>query len=205
MTAVLFDMFGVIACHQPADACARLEATAQVPGKDFWDSYWGLRQPYDRGDQSGPEYWRTVADSLGVSFDERRTEALIAADTASWSEVDAEMVQFIGELADGGTRIGLLSNIPEELAAHYEKHQPWLRNFEFLAFSCRIGHAKPEPGAYTWCSDAFGLAPEDVLFVDDRQDNVRAAEALGMRAHLFTSLATLKPALAESALRPAGG
>ncbi|WP_030669893.1 HAD family phosphatase [Streptomyces rimosus] len=195
MTAVLFDMFGVIARHQSPAACDRLEKTAGVSGDVFWESYWGLRQPYDRGDQNGAHYWRQVADALGTRFDEERIAELIAADVASWSRVDEEMVEYVGRLADRGTTIGLLSNIPVELAAHYEEHQEWLKRFPVLAFSCRIGHAKPEPGAYTWCSTAFGLPPERILFVDDRDVNVRAAEALGMRGHLFTSLAELRPAL----------
>ncbi|KWT60972.1 HAD family hydrolase [Streptomyces albus subsp. albus] len=195
MTAVLFDMFGVLARHQSPAACDRLENTAGVSGDTFWESYWNLRQPYDRGDQNGTQYWRKVADALGTHFDEERIAELIAADVASWSQVDEEMVEYVGRLADRGTTIGLLSNIPVELAAHYEEHQEWLKRFPVLAFSCRIGHAKPEPGAYTWCSTAFGLPPERILFVDDRDANVRAAEALGMRGHLFTSLAQLRPVL----------
>ncbi|MEV5596671.1 HAD family phosphatase [Streptomyces sp. NPDC052496] len=195
MTAVLFDLFGVIARQQSPAACARLERTAGLPGAAFWESYWGLRQPYDRGDQNGAHYWRKVAAALGTHFDEERVAELIAADVASWSRIDDAMVDFVAGLADGGTTIGLLSNIPEELAAHYEENEEWLKHFSVLAFSCRIGHAKPEPDAYTWCSTAFGLPPEHILFVDDREANVRAAEALGMRGHLFTSLAELRPAL----------
>ncbi|RSO07204.1 HAD family hydrolase [Streptomyces sp. WAC 06783] len=195
MTAVLFDMFGVLARHQSPAACDRLENTAGVSGDAFWESYWNLRQPYDRGDQNGTQYWRKVAGALGTPFDEERIAELIAADVASWSRVDEEMVEYVGRLADRGTTIGLLSNIPAELAAHYEQHQEWLKRFSVLAFSCRIGHAKPESGAYTWCSTAFGLPPERILFVDDRDANVRAAEALGMRGHVFTSLRQLRPVL----------
>ncbi|KOT60071.1 MULTISPECIES: HAD family hydrolase [Streptomyces] len=195
MTAVLFDMFGVLARHQSPAACDRLENTAGVSGDAFWKSYWNLRQPYDRGDQNGTQYWRKVAGALGTHFDEERIAELIAADVASWSRVDEEMVEYVERLADRGTTIGLLSNIPAELAAHYEQHQEWLKRFSVLAFSCRIGHAKPESGAYTWCSTAFGLPPERILFVDDRDANVRAAEALGMRGHVFTSLRELRQAL----------
>ncbi|MET9296744.1 HAD family phosphatase [Streptomyces sp. NPDC003077] len=198
MTAVLFDMFGVVARHQSPAARARLERTAGVPGADFWRSYWARRQPYDRGEQSGPEYWRSVADDLGATFDEGRIADLVAADVASWSEVDDDMVEFVGALADRGTSLGLLSNIPPELAAHYERRQPWLGRFAFLGLSCRIGHAKPEPAAYAWCVAKFGLPPERILFVDDRPENVRAAESMGMRGHHFTSLPALREALRQA-------
>ncbi|QGV77995.1 HAD family hydrolase [Streptomyces ficellus] len=197
MTAVLFDMFGVIARLQSPSSRARLEQTAAVDGADFWDGYWALRPPYDRGDQSAAEYWGAVAAAVGTTFDERRVAELVAADVASWGEVDDDMTAYIRELAAGGTRIGLLSNIPEDLAADYERRHPWLRHFEVLAFSCRIGHAKPEPAAYHWCSKTFGLPPEDIVFVDDRTDNVLAAEAAGMRGHRFTSLAALREDLSD--------
>jgi putative hydrolase of the HAD superfamily len=106
------------------------------------------------------------------------------------------MVTLVGELAAAGRRLGLLSNIPPELAAHYEaRHDSWLSGFEVRGFSCRIGHAKPEPGAYEWCLRALGTAPADVLFVDDREDNVAAARAAGLRGLLFTGAADLRAAL----------
>ncbi|MFE0171202.1 HAD family hydrolase [Streptomyces sp. NPDC059002] len=195
---LLFDMFGVIARHQSQDGKDRLARVAGAPEAAFWDAYWGVRQPYDRGDVTGPAYWRSVADALGTRFDEERIARLVEADIASWSAVDDTMVALIAELAAAGRPIALLSNIPEELTAHYEERHFWLKHFRVRAFSCRIGHAKPEPGAYLWCLDALDAAPESVLFVDDREENIRAAEAVGMRGHLFTSPARLREAIGLS-------
>ncbi|MEE2045259.1 HAD-IA family hydrolase, partial [Nocardiopsis tropica] len=87
-------------------------------------------------------------------------------------------------------------NIPEELAAHYEAEHPWFDRFRVRGLSCRIGHAKPEEGAYLWCRDALGADAERILFVDDREDNIRAAEGVGMRGHVFTSRDLLAEVLA---------
>ncbi|MGA4845038.1 HAD family hydrolase [Streptomyces sp. G5(2025)] len=196
---LLFDMFGVIARHQSKDGRARLIATAGVPEVPFWEAYWGLRQPYDRGDVTGRGYWRQVADALGTGFGHERVARLIEADIVSWSGVDDTMVTLIEELAAAGERIALLSNIPEELAVHYEERHAWLKHFQLRAFSCRIGHAKPEPGAYRWCLDALSTEANRVLFVDDREENIRAAEACGLRGHLFTTPAALRRTLRLSA------
>ncbi|MFD7221068.1 HAD-IA family hydrolase [Streptomyces sp. NPDC059892] len=146
---------------------------------------------------TGPGYWRQAAGRLGTHFDDRRIAALIEADLAGWSAVDDDMVALVGELAAAGRRIALLSNIPEELAVHYEEHHRWLKHFEVRAFSCRIGHAKPEPAAYAWCLRALGLEPGRVLFVDDRDENIRAARDTGMHGHLFTTPARLRKTLAQ--------
>ncbi|MFI7320909.1 HAD family hydrolase [Streptomyces venezuelae] len=196
---VLFDMFGVIARHQSEEGKARLADLAGGPAPAFWDAYWGLRQPYDRGDVNGVAYWKRVADAVGTAFDDARVARLVEADLASWSAVDDTMVALVEELAAAGQPVALLSNIPEELAAHYEERHSWLKHFQVCAFSCRIGHAKPEPGAYRWCLDALGAEPGRVLFVDDREENIRAAEAVGVRGHLFTTPARLRGVLHLSA------
>ncbi|MFB6613802.1 HAD family hydrolase [Streptomyces sp. NPDC085524] len=195
MKAVLFDMFGVIARLQSAESQGVLERTAGGDPRLFWEAYWSHRAPYDRGEVTGPGYWQRVCAQLGVPLDARLTAELIAADLASWSETDGSMVDLLGDLSDRGFVLGLLSNIPEELAARYEATQPWLERFAVRGLSCRIGSAKPEPAAYEWCVRELGLPPGQILFVDDRPDNVRAACELGFQGHLFTSPEALRAAL----------
>ncbi|GAA2335231.1 HAD family phosphatase [Dactylosporangium salmoneum] len=201
--AVLFDLFGVIARHQSPSGQRALAAIAEAPGDALWDAYWRLRPPYDLGQVAGAEYWRRVAAALGTAFDEDRVAALIAADIASWSAVDDDMVALVERTAAAGVRLALLSNIPEELAAHYEQHHGrWLRHFGLVAFSCRIGRAKPDAGAYLWCCRELGLSPDRVLFIDDRAENVHAAERLGLHTHLFTGAAAADQAIGAADIRP---
>jgi putative hydrolase of the HAD superfamily len=189
---LLFDLFGVIAKVQSEATLAGLERLAEEPGSRLWPAYWGLRQPYDRGDQTGPEYWRLIAARLGRRYDQRRIEQLVEADVRGWDHFDPEMVAFVRELAAGGRRLAMLSNIPLELAEHVERHWEWLALFELRAFSCRIGHAKPEPGAYAWCLARLDVPAEQVCFIDDRESNVLAGRDVGMRGHHFTSLGALR-------------
>jgi putative hydrolase of the HAD superfamily len=191
MTTLLFDLFGVIACLQSDAGRARIERIAKVDADALWRAYWGQRQDYDRGDIDGPSYWRRVAGKLDTEFSPERIAALVEADVLSWSAVDFDMVALIGELAADGRHLGLLSNIPPEHAAAFEARNPWLDTFPMRAFSCRIGHAKPEAGAYRHCVEALGVAPEDVLFIDDSDKNVAAAVEFGLQGHVFTNRETL--------------
>ncbi|MFI1279475.1 HAD family hydrolase [Streptomyces sp. NPDC020858] len=199
MRAILFDLFGVIARVQSPESQAVLERTAGAADPDrFWGAYWSQRTPYDRGDVGGPAYWKGVCDTLGIPLDARLTADLIAADLASWSEVDQRSVDLLGELAGQGFSLGLLSNIPEELAERYVATQPWLDRFSVVGFSCRLRSAKPEPAAYEWCVRGLGVPVEEILFVDDRAENVEAAQALGLHGHVFTSVDALTAALAAA-------
>ncbi|MFG2041132.1 HAD family hydrolase [Dactylosporangium sp. NPDC048998] len=205
---VLFDLFGVIARQQSPSGRQSLAATAGVADRmvaAFWETYWRLRPPYDRGQVTGSEYWGRVAADLGATFDSDRIAGLIAADVASWSAVDHDMVTLVEQMAAAGRRVALLSNIPEELARHYEQHHRWLRHFDVVAFSCRIGHTKPEPDAYRWCGQALRVAPGRTLFIDDRVENIRAAEDIGMRTHLFVDCVQARRAIdAELDTAPRG-
>ncbi|MEV0271540.1 HAD family phosphatase [Hamadaea sp. NPDC050747] len=184
---LLFDLFGVIARPQSEAGRRRLEALAGVPADAFWAAYWGLREPYDRGEVDGRAYWDQVGVTLGRSLD---AEALIAADVASWAALDDEVVRFVGRI--DGPRLALLSNIPEEHAVHHEVRLPRL---DLVAFSCRIGHAKPEPAAFGWCLDQLQVDAAKVLFVDDTPANIDVAAALGFQTHRFTGLAALRETL----------
>ncbi|ACY98888.1 MULTISPECIES: HAD family hydrolase [Thermomonospora] len=198
--AIVFDLYGVIATHQPQEAKRAIERLAGIEPGDaagaarFWDAYWALRPAYDAG-QPAAEYWRAVAGRLGVSFAD--PAALARADLESWTAVDEEMVALVTELAERGHRLGLLSNIVADLVpVMEERHGHWLRRFAALTYSCRIGVAKPDPRAYEICARRLGVAPSDVLFFDDNEVNVQAARAVGMSAEVFTSPGQVRRVLA---------
>jgi putative hydrolase of the HAD superfamily len=62
--------------------------------------------------------------------------------------------------------------------------------------SARVGLAKPDPRIFRLAASRAGVRPERCLFVDDTEENVTAAEALGMTAVHFREPADLEKALA---------
>jgi putative hydrolase of the HAD superfamily len=195
---VVFDLFGVIALTQTDEARRRIEELAGVPAMPFWDAYWAGRPGYDAG-QSSADYWAQVAARLGVEFDAATVGALTEADLSSWTEVDEVMVGLVAELAGQGRRLGLLSNIIEDLVPRFEaRHEHWLRHFTALTYSCRIGIAKPDPRAYEVCARRLGVDPADVVFFDDSERNVVAAREVGMTAEVFTSPGQVRALLAQA-------
>ncbi|TXK40418.1 HAD family phosphatase [Nonomuraea sp. C10] len=182
---IVFDLYGVIARTQTDEAKQQLVDLGGVSAEAFWEAYWGCRPAYDAGQETGA-YWAAVGERLGVEFAD--VAALTAADLESWSQVDQEMVALVHELADRGVKLGLLSNIIEDLVPVWERnHGDWLGRFDALTYSCRIRVAKPDPRAYEICAARLGVAPRDALFFDDNEVNVAGARAAGMPAELFTS------------------
>jgi putative hydrolase of the HAD superfamily len=182
---VLFDLFGVIARPQRPGALAQMAARCESSEEAFTKAYWDLRPPYDAGRQSAPEYWAAVLRLLSRPDDPDTIEKLRLADIDSWSRVDRRMVAFTQSLRSRA-KVAVLSNIPADHADAFLAAQPWMRSLDYLAFSGKINAAKPDPAAFHHCINALHAAPADFLFIDDRAENVRAAQANGMTGHVFT-------------------
>lgn len=71
---------------------------------------------------------------------------------------------------------------------------------EPLFLSCEIGACKPSAEAFAAVERALGLAGGDILFIDDTEANVTAAQSRGWDAIRFTSNAALVADLAARGL-----
>ncbi len=95
------------------------------------------------------------------------------------------------ELRAAGVPMHLLSNYPAwyalvEAATGLSAFAPW------TFVSCETGRRKPEAAAFLEPARALGVAPAEVIFVDDQPANVEAAAALGFQGVLFRGAAELR-------------
>ncbi|MFJ2349531.1 HAD family hydrolase [Streptomyces antimycoticus] len=181
---VLFDLFGVIARHQRPGALEKMAARCHTSADAFTTAYWTHRPPYDAGRHTASAYWTDVLHALSRPADADTIEELRLTDIDSWARVDDRMVTYVRTLRDRA-RVALLSNIPADHADAFLAAQPWLHDLDHMAFSGKIGTAKPDPAAFQHSVVALRAVPADFLFVDDREENVRAARTVGMNGHIF--------------------
>ncbi|MPQ94453.1 HAD family phosphatase [Thioclava sp. JE_KL1] len=64
-------------------------------------------------------------------------------------------------------------------------HYPFLRDFDRDFISGHMGVTKPDPKIYQMVEDASGLSGSDLIFTDDRADNIATAHTFGWKTHLF--------------------
>jgi 2-haloacid dehalogenase len=69
-----------------------------------------------------------------------------------------------------------------------------------VVVSGEVKVAKPDPRAYEIVAERSGLPLEQLAFVDDRQQNVDAAIALGMDGIVFTDAEALRTELRKRGL-----
>jgi len=190
--ALLVDYGGVIANAQPDEAVAARADVAGLALPVFVERYWANRLDYDRGIDAGSYWSRVTGDGRP---DERTLERLIRLDIASWSSLNARTLDILTAAHRAGSGLSLLSNAPHELADALDDHRA-LALFDHLLFSARIGAVKPEPAAFEAALEVMALDPAQLVFIDDRQENVEGAIACGIRGILFTNAAQLHEALA---------
>jgi epoxide hydrolase-like predicted phosphatase len=76
------------------------------------------------------------------------------------------------------------------------------RVFSKLFCSADIGMKKPEPRIYEYVIKKIGLPPQEILFIDNQENNVEAAQSAGINTILFVSLGQMKKDLAKFGIRP---
>jgi epoxide hydrolase-like predicted phosphatase len=56
---------------------------------------------------------------------------------------------------------------------------------DVMLYSCEEGMQKPDTNFYLFACERLGVHPEEVLFIDDREQCVEGAQQVGMKAILF--------------------
>jgi len=102
-----------------------------------------------------------------------------------------------GLRATGKYKIASLNNESRELNEYRLTKFNLRENFGFVICSAHVGMMKPEPGIYRLALDVAQSVPEQTLFIDDKQQNIDAAAAFGIKGIRFTSVNALMDDLAR--------
>jgi putative hydrolase of the HAD superfamily len=206
--AVLFD-YGMV-LSGPPDPTAR-EEMKQILGvneETFQQIYWRHRDDYDRGTLSSIAYWEHVARDLHRRLDARQLSTLVEADNDLWTQPNHTMIDWASALQSAGIKTGVLSNMGDAMEAGIVARFPWMAEFDHKTFSHRLGIAKPDAAIYRHAAEGLGVAPEEILFIDDREENIAAARTAGMKAVQYSTQAAFEGAMHAAGwgglLSPAG-
>jgi len=185
---VIVDYGDVISLPPSAADRAVIADLAGVSGdgeSPFWRAYFRHRDGLDLG-TGVVTYWRAIAADIGASWDNARLHQLWAADFRSWLSINPGTIEVLDELKAGGTRLVLLSNASAEFGSFF-RHGPLADFFAACYVSGELRLLKPQPEIFEHVLDDQRVSAADAVFIDNRENNVRGAEAIGITAHLFTS------------------
>lgn len=154
----------------------------------------------------GSPHW-TELDRSVLTFDE--VVARMAADTpdmAQWIlpafsvyqdiiRPIEETIAYLPKLKAAGYRLYVLSNYGKEYFAQTRALYPFFDLFDGMIISGEHQVLKPDPAIYLLLLHEYNLTASRTLFLDDRQDNIEGAQAIGLQGIQFTHAAQLQALL----------
>ena len=196
---VVFDLGNVLIDWQPYAAVAAGvgpdEARRFLAAEDFDFMAWNHAQDSGRSWDEGE-----AAVALSHPHWAEHARAYRANFAASLVGELAGSVDVVRELHAAGVPLFGLTNWSAELYPYAPAAFDFLELLDDVVVSGVEGVAKPDPRVFEIVATRSGLPLDRLVFVDDRFDNVLAAQALGMDGLLFTDAAALRAELGRRGL-----
>jgi len=192
--AIMFDLGGVLIDWNPRHLYRKVygEAETEFFLANVCTSSWNLAL------DGGRSYKEAIAEKQ-ASWPEYR-EAIAWWETR-WAEMlggpIAATVALLKDLHEREHPLFALTNWSAETFPEARRRYDFLAWFQDIIVSGEEGLVKPDPALYHLAARRSGLAPADLVFIDDSRPNVEAAKSLGFDAIQFTNATALKQGLVK--------
>ena len=198
--AFIFDCGGVLLRDRDVDAYGswgkRLGLSSSELRCRLWHGEtWAAAE---LGRITDDEFWDRSARDLGLA----NSEDIASLREALWGawQVDAQVLSLVDRLRQTH-RVAILSNATDGLEEMLARRYGVADRFEVVLSSARLGLAKPDPAIYERALATLGLEAREVVFIDDRAENIAAAAELGLHVAWFVGAGELERQL-EAYLKP---
>jgi HAD superfamily hydrolase (TIGR01509 family) len=187
MRLYIFDMGEVVACNTdvfPA-VCDHLEITAE----QFYGIAGSRLEMLMDGAITADEFWAHFSSKYGAPIKEELFVKYFNP------RLDHDVAAIVSRLKNSA-RVVCGTNTFDP---HYDYLAPrgYYDLFDAVYASNKMGVSKPHQEFYQHILNAEGMRPQDAVFIDDAEMNVRAAEKLGIRSLLFRGSDRLRSEIAN--------
>jgi len=191
---VVFDFGGVISFMPTPEMRSEIVRLSGLSEEVLWGLDRKFRGEWDRGSYNGKEHYRFILAKEGVSLNEESLAKIVKTDIESWSHINPDTIKLLRDIKAVGLRVGILSNIPHDFP---RSSMPVFAEADFAVYSCELGFIKPEAEIYENLRDKAGCPYEEIVFFDDKVDNVNKARELGIRAFLWEGAGKAREIVSE--------
>lgn len=182
--AVVFDWGDVLADSDRNVVVEFVCSSLQMSKSEFEQANEDKRKAVKAG-INDVDFWLKYAEDKGLILSLDWPQCYVTTLKESIG-ADPAMFAIIDELKKKQIRVGLLSNINDryvQLIRSFGFYEP----FDPCLLSCEIGLEKPNSEAYQTLLKELNLPPEEIIFIDDKLENVIAAKEMGIDAFVFSS------------------
>jgi HAD superfamily hydrolase (TIGR01509 family) len=188
---IAFDLGNVLLPFDHMKACRALGAIYSLDPQYVYKRIFegGIEQAFELGDLSPTEFTQKCSDALNVNLNEDDM-----AD--AWSYIfspDPQMEQLVEELTDNAD-LCLISNTN---SWHYNlvlREFPFVAKFPRNLLSYKMHKMKPDPEVFRLAL-RWVQSGQTSIFIDDIEDNVKSATAVGFSAIHFSGIVPLRESL----------
>jgi epoxide hydrolase-like predicted phosphatase len=175
--AIVFDLGNVLLEFDFQLAATNLARHAEAsPGMILKEiNQTPLLHAFERGQISQQHFFETVAETCSYRED---FNTFCNDFSDIFSEIEP-MVAFHRSLKEKSIQTAIFSNTNEMAVGYIRKNFSFLKEFDTLCLSYEHGAMKPDLSIYHTVESLLGREPGKLCFIDDRRENVEAANSLG--------------------------
>jgi putative hydrolase of the HAD superfamily len=191
---ILFDVGGVLLTN----GWDHRERTAAVEhfhldAREFEARHAEVMEAWERGEIDRNEYLNAVLFYEARNFTRDEFFAFILSQSQALPDGALGLLKEL--CASNMCMLGALNNEARETNEYRFSKWELRRYFKVALSSCYVGSRKPEEAMYRRALDILGSAPGRTLFIDDREENVAGAAAVGIKAVRFVGAEALRSEL----------
>jgi epoxide hydrolase-like predicted phosphatase len=127
---------------------------------------------------------RRAPEIIGRELD---ADAFMRFSATRGLQIQWPVVHRIQGLRDDGMKLALLTNNAKEFSDAWRASFPVLELFPVVIDSSEVGLRKPDPRIYELTCERVGAEPTAAVFLDDNEENVESARAVGLECILVTT------------------
>jgi FMN phosphatase YigB (HAD superfamily) len=135
---------------------------------------------YECGLVTRQEFFEQIRDAVGF-------QGGLAEFGGYFADIFTEippMIALHAELRRRGFKSYIFSNTNDLAIEHVEQNFPFFKNFDGHIFSYEVGAMKPDPKIYAAMEKLCGRTGADIIYLDDRPENVQGGLTRGWKAVL---------------------
>lgn len=181
---IVFDLGNVLLSFRPAEFLENNKypeiLRSTIIADIFSSKEWLL---LDNGDITTAEAIKSI--SLKSSLNRQEIEHVFNLRKKLMFPLDSN-IKVLPGLKKEGYKLYYLSNFPIDVFEDIKNGYYFFKYFDGGLISAEVKLSKPDTLFYRNLLDKYSLVPEECLFIDDLEVNVKAAESVGMKG-FFTS------------------
>jgi len=194
---VVFDLGKVLVDFDYSIASRRIATQSEMSPADVqgYLNHSPLLYRYETGLMTRKEFYEEIRQATGFRGGLEQFSSFFAD---IFTEMPA-MTALHAELRQKGIRTYIFSNTNDLAIEHIRSAFPFFANFDGYILSYEIGAMKPTAKIYKSLEEMSGRREGEVLYLDDRQENVDAGAGRGWQTILQTD-----PAISRASIEKLG-